>query len=94
MKCCGEERETAYCPHCGTLLDADPLTQIKAHIKGLIRKKDAVLRRHAEWDASHPEPADPYSRILRKKRHARELARYKTWLATLEQLKPQLKETT
>lgn len=66
-ECCGEKRESRFCPDCGTLLGhEDPLCQLLAHLSTQASSKrrtaDRAFRRKKaekdDYDARHAEYFD------------------------------------
>ena len=52
MKCCGEERTTAYCPDCGKHLgQASPLHQLLSHVRQRIKSQ---LSEIGSWNTHSP----------------------------------------
>lgn len=84
MKCCGEQRDTQFCPTCGKPLLGDPLVTLLQFCQ--------VHRKQCDrWVAAVAEDVSTYSprNVDKGERHLARVSRTRTkwtrWIAALEQ---------
>jgi hypothetical protein len=86
MKCCGQARNTAYCPDCGRRVSDSPLVDLLAHARRQVTlQKKALALWTAPAEATDPVPS-PEAQRRREgnaERHARLLAKWQSWADAL-----------
>jgi Zn-finger nucleic acid-binding protein len=85
MKCCGEDRETIYCPECGALLIKDSVEQIVKYLRGKLSSYQAIQRRAKVWDDEHPNRKFEYYRVRKRKSLQNKIEKFERWIKCLEE---------
>ncbi len=83
MKCCGKDRQTAFCADCGATLHTNTAHEIQHFITGKRENLLSVQRQYVVWDAEYPEKAKERSRLRRRQALQRKVDRFTRWIEFL-----------
>lgn len=92
-ECCGEERETPYCPECGTCLGRWALKTLCSYLSGHRYQMRQLVEQNEREVAAEPD-SDVLVRCLHTSQQ--KLAKWQGWLDAVEELKQraEAKEST
>ncbi len=81
-ECCGEKRDTRFCPVCGQELNAEPIREIFRFLDAKARVAERIKERHQDLGPGESE----FHHRKRMEHHDRKIEKWKRWRDALPKL--------